>query len=197
MKTRHYLLLAAGAVAMTLGACNKPADPATNSDQDMTAVNAAQDATSTAVGSAAAPMAGMTTDGFVTNATIANMYEIEAAKMALQRSKTAKVKEVAQKILDDHTKAGEEMKAAAAGMTMPTALDERRQGMIDNLKGAADADFDRVYLDQQNAAHMEAVTLFGTYADHGDNAALKAFATKTKPALEMHLQMVKDAQGGM
>ncbi|MBX7247474.1 MAG: DUF4142 domain-containing protein [Caulobacteraceae bacterium] len=197
MHTRHYLLLAAGAAALSIAACSKPADPATSSDQDMSAVNAAQDATGAAVGAAAAPVGGMTSEGFVSNAAIANMYEIEAAKLAQSRSRNAKVKEVAAKILADHTKAGDEMKAAAQGMTLPTALDERHQGMIDNLKGASDAEFDQVYLDQQEAAHNEAITLFGTYADNGDNAALKAFAAKTRPALEMHLQMVQSAKGAM
>jgi len=194
MTTRTLMLLAAGAAALSLAACGKNDGGA--EDQSNEAVNAAQDAASTAVGAAAAQTGAATTEGFVTNATIANMYEIEAAKMALQRSNDAKVKAVAQKILDDHTKAGEEMKAAAAGMTLPTALDERHKGLLDNLRGASNENFDRVYLEQQQSAHREAIDLFGGYADGGDNAALKAFAAKTRPHLETHLQMVDAAMGG-
>lgn len=191
------VLAAAGLAAFSLAACNK-AETGAAPDQSNGAVNAAQDAASAATGAVAAPAGAATTDGFVTNAAVAGMYEIESSKLALQRSNNPKVKELAQKIIDDHTKAAAELKATAtgvAGVTIPAALDERHKGLIDNLRGATNADFDRTYLEQQNAAHREAVDLFGGYADGGDNAALKAFAVKTKPALEMHLQMVEALQG--
>lgn len=193
MTIRHSLLLAAGAAALTLAACNKPETGAAP-DQSNAAANAAQDAASAATGAVAAPVGAMTTAGFVTNAAIGGMYEIESSKLALQRSNNAKVKELAQKLIDDHTKAGAELKANAAtvdGVTVPTALDQRHNGLLDNLRGASNADFDKVYLDQQTAAHREAIDLFGGYADNGDNGSLQRFAAKTKPALEMHLQMIE------
>jgi len=195
MKTPNPLIiLVAGVAAFTVAGCGQQNDGGA-ADQSNEAVNAAQDTAAEAVGTGAAQAGAQTTEGFVSNAAIANMYEIEAAKMALQRSNNTKVKEAAQMILDDHTRAGEAMKAAAAGMSLPTALDERHKGLIDNLRGASNEDFDRVYLEQQQAAHREAITLFGGYADSGENAALKAFAAKTRPALEKHLQMVEAAMG--
>ena len=191
------LFAAAGLAALAVAACGKPASTGAAPDQSNEAVNAAQDAASTATGAVAAPAGAMTTDGFVTNAGVAGMYEIEAAKVALQRSNNAKIKELAQKLIDDHTKAAAELASIASGVqgvTVPTEMDERHKGLVDNLRGATNADFDKTYLDQQNAAHHEAVDLFGGYADHGDNAALQAFAAKTRPALEMHLQMVEALQ---
>ena len=57
--------------------------------------------------------------------------------------------------------------ATAAGLTVPTALDQRHQGLIDNLRGATDQDFDRVYLQQQEAAHNETAALLETYSRVG------------------------------
>lgn len=193
--TKPALILAAGAAAVALSACGQRNDGGAP-DQSNEAVNAAQDAASTAVGAAAAQAGAATAEGFVSNAAIANMYEIEAARMALQRSNNARVKAIAQTIVDDHTKAGADLRAAASGMTLPTALDERHKGLIDNLRGASNENFDRVYLEQQQAAHREAVDLFSGYADGGDNASLKAFAAKTLPALRSHLEMVNGAMGG-
>ncbi|MGZ8362927.1 MAG: DUF4142 domain-containing protein [Caulobacteraceae bacterium] len=101
----------------------------------------------------------------------------------------------------DHTKTSNEMKTAlpqsGANVTPPTGLDERRQGLIDNLRTAG-GNFDKVYVNQQVAAHQEALTLMQGYADHGDTAQLKALAAKAAPIVQGHLDHVKqlnDAQG--
>jgi putative membrane protein len=77
---------------------------------------------------------------------------------------------------------------------MPSAMDERRQGLIDNLKQASAQDFDKVFINQQVAAHEEALTLHRTYAENGDNAALKAFAAKTAPIIQAHHQRAEQLQ---
>jgi putative membrane protein len=102
-------------------------------------------------------------------------------------------------IIRDHTQIGKDMDAAVkqsgTNVTPPTALDQRRQGMIDNLKAAGDSDFDLAYLHQQLAAHMEADNLLKNYIDHGDNPALKAAAAKAEPKVAHHLEEVKRIGG--
>src|SRR3569832_2752671 len=93
------ILLAGVAVsaAASMAACHKTGS---NANQDVTnpgqsaPVNAAQDVAGTAVGMASSAMP-QDAQGFVTAATIANMYEIEAAKIAQQRAKTTEVKSLA------------------------------------------------------------------------------------------------------
>jgi len=162
--------------------------------------NAAQDAASAAVGAASAVTAGRTTAGFVTNAAIGNMYEIESSRMALDKARSPELKQYAQRMIDDHTKTMAEMKELVGSLpdvTVPTAMDERRQGMIDNLRQAPAENFDQVYIGQQTAAHTESVELHETYADSGDNEPLKAMATKHLPTLRAHLEMARGmGQGG-
>jgi putative membrane protein len=193
---RKFLLVTAAVASLALvSACNKKPSGETDLNPGQSQpVNAAQDATSTAVGETSAATIGRTTEGFVNGAAVSDMYEVKAANLALQMSKSAEVKKFAQQMITDHTASTNKLKAllptSGAGVTPPADLDERRKGLIDNLNAAGDK-FDEVYIDQQVAAHGEASTLFHTYADNGDNAPLKAFAAEIVPKIDMHLEMVK------
>lgn len=195
MRTTHLSLLACGAAALALSACNNQENPG-QSDP----VNAVQDATSEAVGSVSAMTGGQTVEGYVMNAAIGDMYEIQAADIALERTENAQVRELAQMIKNDHTAASQRLQAAAqaAGQTVPTELDERRQGMIDNLRAASSpAEFDRVYIAQQVAAHEEALNLHRGFADNDDNAQLAQHAQAVIQPIEMHHQRAEQLQEGM
>ena len=196
---RALTLAAVAAAALNLAACQQKdekaaaADPGTTSD----AVNAAQDATSAAVGATSAATIGqVSTDAFVTNAAISDMYEIQAGEIAQKKAQRADVKAFGKMMAADHTAMSNEMKplVAAAAKTLPTGLDERRKGLIDNLNAASAGEFDQVYLSQQEAAHSEALTLMQGYADNGDDAGLKAGAAKAVPKVQAHLDRVKQLQ---
>jgi putative membrane protein len=193
------MFTAAAAAALSLAACQKAKDTTTDVGQSAP-VNAAQDATAAAVGAtSAATMGSHDTGAFVSNAAQSDMYEIQAGQMASTRAKSADVKAFGKMMVTEHTAMSNEMKplVLAAGQTPPAGLDERRQGLLDNLKAASDADFDKVYLDQQEAAHSEALTLMKGYADAGDDAGLKAGAAKAAPKVQMHLDKVKALKAAM
>jgi len=199
---RAYLLTAAAAAALSLAACNKPATtpapPADAAAQAATdATGAAQDAVGAAVGqTSAATLGSHDTGAFVSNASQSDMYEIQAGNIAATRAKNADVKAFGKSMVTQHTAMSNEMKPliTAAGQTPAAKLDERRQGFIDNLKTASDADFDKTYIDQQVAAHGEALTLMQGYADGGGDAGLKAGAAKAVPKVQMHLDKAKSIQ---
>ena len=131
---------------------------------------------------------------FIKMGAVSNMFEIETSKLALQKSSDAEVKKFAQQMIDDHTKAGKEMKAALTkeqATLVPAALDEKHQEKLDDLKDEDSADFDEDYLEVQVDAHKEAVSLFEDYSKDGDDVKLKNFATKTLPTLKAHHEHVK------
>ncbi len=110
--------------------------------------------------SAAAGTAMVDTETFVVNVPSSNAFEIESSKLALQKGSVAAVKTFAQHMIDDHTKAGTEFKAAVqqAGITVPgDALNERHQAMLETLSGSEGASFDAAYMQAQLQAHREAV----------------------------------------
>ena len=130
---------------------------------------------------------------FVDMAASSNMFEIESSKLALDKASLQPTKDFAQHMIDDHSKAGEELKAAAdaEGMKVPTTLDDKHQADLDNLAGSTGDSFEQSYLAEQYAAHEEAVALFTSYSTNGAPGSLKDFAAKTLPTLQSHLEEVK------
>jgi putative membrane protein len=183
----RLLLLGTASLAL-LGACSQSDD----AGKDAAAtVNAAQDAVSGPVGQTSAAVIGANTvGGFVTSLATSDLYELEAARIANTRSQNAGVRELAAMITTDHTASTNKLKTIApieaTGTTLPTTLDERRQGMIDNLNAATPADFDRVWLTQQVAAHNEALTLLNGFKDKTDSPQLAALATEIIPKVTLH-----------
>lgn len=187
---KHLLIMGGCSLALALGACQQETGGAP--DQQNQPANAVQDHAAGVVGTVAGPAGAATAETFVTNAAIGGMYEVEAGRIAAQRSTNPRIKALGEMMVTDHSKAGDELKAVAqaANLTVPTALDQRHQGLIDNLRGATDQDFDRVYLQQQEAAHNETAALLETWGRTGDNDALKAWAAKTLPVVRAHQRMV-------
>lgn len=138
---------------------------------------------------------GASTQDFVRNAAIANEFEIESSKVALDKSQNDGVKEFAQRMVDDHTDAGQKFKkalqSAKTQVSPPTSLDDRHQRLLNRLKSLSGKRFDQQYVSAQTDAHKEAVDLFSGYAQHGKDPALKEFAAQTLPTLQDHLKHVQ------
>ncbi|MVA82533.1 DUF4142 domain-containing protein [Agrobacterium vitis] len=135
------------------------------------------------------------TEDFVAEAAMSDMFEIESSKLALERGGEP-TKAFAQQMIADHRKTSTELKAMVDSgkvkAALPTAMNPDQQEMIEDLKALKGADFDEQYHDYQDEVHEEAADIFTRYGSEGDNAELKAWAAKTAPALEQHLQMAKD-----
>ena len=197
--TRAFLLTFAAAAALSLGACNKPASTTTADATQAAgaAANETEDVVGAGVGqTSAATLGSHDTAAFVSNASQSDMYEIQAAKIAQARSKNPAVKAFAKMMVADHTALMDAMKplVAAAGQAPADKLDDRRQGFLDHLNAATDADFDKTYIDQQVAGHEEALTLMNGYASDGSDAGLKAGAAKAVPKVQAHLDHAKALQ---
>ena len=135
-------------------------------------------------------------DDFAKQATISGLFEIKSSELALTKSKDEQVRALAKQMIADHTKANEELKAALKTSKMditmlPSALDDAHQKVYDSLVNSSDLNFDDQYMEAQDDAHEEAIALFKSYIDKGDSTALKQFAEKTLPTLQMHEKHVE------
>jgi putative membrane protein len=92
---------------------------------------------------------------FVRDLTIANMAEVELGKMANERSTNAEVKKFGQMMVDDHTAAGDKLKAVASqyNIPVPAALDDKHQDLREKLAKLQGADFDREYMSAMVDGH--------------------------------------------
>lgn len=187
---RSRTLLAAAALLPILAACD-PGDPQP--------VDRVEDTVAAPVGQMSAATVGQTVDGYVTAAAMGDMYEIAAAEIALQRSQTPAVRELATMLRDDHTAASQRMQTlvpqAAPQAQVPTELDQRREGLLENLRTAPATNFDDVFMSQQVAAHEEALTLHRGFADTTEAPALAEHARTVVPRLEAHLEMARRGTG--
>jgi putative membrane protein len=153
---------------------------------------------------ATAPMAAETkvdTATFVKMVPSSNEFEIQSSELELDKASADDVKKFAQQMITDHTKAGEDFKAAlerveTTSATTPSGsmLQPEQQKMLDELKGLSGDEFQARYIDMQAQAHKDAVAMFSAYANSGDDPALKEFAKKTLPTLQMHEEHVKELQ---
>ncbi|MEW6167285.1 MAG: DUF4142 domain-containing protein [Pseudomonadota bacterium] len=131
---------------------------------------------------------------FFAAAASSGMFEVKAAELALKRAEDPEVKSFAQRMLEDHRKANEELKALAQqkGVTLSTQLMGRHQTMYDELKDEQSAAaFEDAYKNAMLASHKEAVTLFDEMADDAEDADVRQFAAKTLAKLQQHGGMAK------
>ncbi len=137
----------------------------------------------------------VSTADFIQKAAMSDMFEIQAAQLAQTRGNTA-VKAFARQMLTDHRASTAALRAALHGQTdlpaLPTALDQDHQNMLNDLRNANATEFDQKYVDNQTHAHQDALSLLQNYAQNGDNAALKTFASNTAPTVQHHLDMIQN-----
>lgn len=137
---------------------------------------------------------------FMMEAAMGGKAEIAMAQMALERSSSDSVKQYAQQMIDDHTKAGEELMQVAStkGITLPTEPDAKHKAMLANMQKLSGAEFDSMYIKMAGVKdHENMEKLFMGESSKGKDADAKAFAAKTLPTVEAHLRMARDMTTSM
>ncbi len=122
----------------------------------------------------------------------ANMAEMKAAQVALDKSKDDQVQDFAQKMLDDHTKAHEKLRdlAQIKNVDLPTNLDGKHQKELEKLSSLSGDKFDKRYLQRGGVAdHKEAMQLIERIEKRAEDPQLQALATDLKPTIRDHHQL--------
>lgn len=136
---------------------------------------------------------------FYESAASANQFEIEASKVAQERSKDADIKAFADMMVKDHTEATQKLTNLATGknVELPTQLLKRHQMMLDGLKEKdAGPAFDEDYRMKMVLSHKEAVSLFDQSAKESPDPDIRKFALSMIAKLKMHgghAQKMEDA----
>ena len=130
---------------------------------------------------------------FAMNAASGGMAEVQAAQLAEQRATSPQIKQFAQRMITDHSAANTELQQIAkqANITLPAQPSGKDAAEEQKLRGLNGAAFDQAYAQGQLQDHRETVELFQKEASSGQDPALKAFAQKTLPILQQHLQMAE------
>lgn len=131
---------------------------------------------------------------FMMMAAQGGMAEVEMGQVALKQASSDSVKQYAQKMIDDHTKANDELKGIATpkGVSLPTEPSAKHKAAMSKLSSLSGEAFDREYIKQAgNKDHADQEKLFQREATRGTDAEVKAFAAKTLPVVQEHLQMAR------
>ena len=125
---------------------------------------------------------------FVRQAAVGGMAEVELGKLAAEKASTADVKQFGQRMVDDHSKANDELKALASrkSVTLPTAIDAASKATVDKLSKLSGDAFDHAYMRDMVKDHNKDVAEFRHVSTTATDADLKAWAAKTLPTLEDH-----------
>jgi putative membrane protein len=172
---------------MPAGKATKPATAAT----DMTGQSSTQGSTASGSGKAL----NKADQQLVKNLAMANMAEIETAKMAQTKTQNEQVKSFAQRMIDDHTKALSDVQqlAQTKSVTLPTELDKAHKAKADKLAKLSGDKFDRAYMAQAGVAdHQKTHAMVRSGGNRASDADVKALVAKLQPAVDEHLKMAQD-----
>jgi putative membrane protein len=134
---------------------------------------------------------------FVNQATHGNAFEIVSSQLAQQRSGTARVRRIAQRLIGDHTQAQQQLAAVAVQLGLqvpPTILNAEQTAILSQLASLHGRAFNEAYLKAQVVAHEQAIALFVAFAsDDAHPRPLRILAIQTLPNLGEHLGGVRIA----
>lgn len=130
---------------------------------------------------------------FVYKVVESNYAEIKLAQIAAQRSTDPTVKQIATKIVDDHTKALNELKVLAQSKAIGVPVQETDQAKrkLKRFSDKSKEDFDKEWCKEMMDIHDSNIDDFEKRLDKTEDEALKAWINKTLPTLKMHHQQVE------
>jgi putative membrane protein len=134
---------------------------------------------------------------FMEKAAEAGHTEIEASRLAQSKASSADVKSFASTMIDDHIRVGAELDrlAASKNVKVPAEPSITQRTKIKLLSASSGASFDQHYANEIGvSAHKDAVALFQKESANGTDPDIKAFAAKTLPELNHHLEMAMRLQ---
>jgi putative membrane protein len=175
-------LMLTAAASLALAAC-----ASTQADMEADAAMATGDMTPTQRGA------------YVEMAAASDLFEIQSGQMAASKAQRADVRQFAQMLVQHHQQTTAQLAAAASAAGTPPTPDlmPMQARMMDELRGASGAEFDRVFLRQQVQAHEMALALHTNYGRNGDTAALRVVANAAAPIVRQHLDEARRMTKGM
>jgi putative membrane protein len=136
---------------------------------------------------------------FIKEAAVGGMEEVQLGQMAAQKATDPDVKNFGQKMVDDHSKANDQLKQLAAqkGVTVASTLPPSKQKDVDKLSKLSGAAFDKTYVSMMVMDHKKDVAEFKKESTKAKDSDLKSWASTTLPTLQDHLKMVEDISAKM
>jgi putative membrane protein len=130
---------------------------------------------------------------FVRKALQGGMAEVQLGQLTLQKSNNDQVKQFAQRMIDDHTKLGEQMKPVAQqlGVSEPNGISKKDRATMAKLQTLSGPAYDEAYIKDMIKDHKQDLSDFQTEASSGQDPTVKDAANQGSKVIAQHLQMIQ------
>lgn len=133
---------------------------------------------------------------FAVKAADGGMLEVKLGQLAQTKGRSQQVRDLGKMMVEDHSKANEELKAFAQAkdISLPTTMSDDCQKIYDKIASKDGKDFDQAFTDHMVKDHKKDVDAFKKEAEKGHDPDIRQWASGKIPTLEHHLDMAKSAE---
>ena len=185
-------------LAMFAFACKKEESGTTDTSygSSTTSTTASDTSGTTSTNTTTTPLSAADKD-FAMKAAEGGMAEVSLGQMAAQKATDADVKNFGNRMVNDHGKAGDELKQLATnkGIALPTELNADAKKTSATLSKKSGKDFDKSYMTDMVKDHETDAKEFEKASKDVQDPDLKSWASKTLPVIQDHLRMAKQIAG--
>jgi len=135
----------------------------------------------------------MSDQAFVSKALEGGMAEVQLGQLAQEKSQSSDVKDFGQKMVQDHTQLGEQMKPIAQqlGVKEPKDLSKKDRQLVAKLQGLSGQQFDDAYIQAMVKDHKQDLKDFKQETEMTQNPAIKQTAQQGTQVISQHLEMIQ------
>ncbi|MCU1297412.1 MAG: outer membrane protein, partial [Acidobacteriaceae bacterium] len=172
---RNAALTAAIAGFISLGAA---AQSGMGSDQSSTS--------SASAGQSGSSQLSPSDKTFIKKAAEGGMAEVELGKLAAEKGSSEEVKKFGQRMVEDHSKANDQLKqvASSKGVEVPADLNAKDKATKARLSKLSGEQFDKAYMSDMVKDHQQDVAEFRKESKMAKDPEVKSFASQTLPVIE-------------
>jgi putative membrane protein len=187
--TGALCVISAMAVAQARGGMGAPAEqttPTNNNNPGLSSPDQMQQQQNTSEGA-------MQDKAFVRSALEGGMAEVQMGQLAAQKGNSDDVKQFGQKMVNDHTQLGDQMKQVAQQLNVqpPKGLSKKDKAEVAKLQALSGAQFDNAYIEAMVKDHKKDLSDFKQEAENSQNPAVKQVAQQGAQVIDQHLQQIE------
>jgi putative membrane protein len=189
---RGVLATSAILCLVSLGAVSQE-QAATSGSQSAATKKSSKSSTSMSSDSSSSSQLSPADKQFVKKAAEGGMAEVELGQLATQNAKSDEVKQFGQRMVDDHSKANDQLKQLAQqkGVDIPSELSAKDKAEKVHLAKLSGEQFDRAYMQHMVQDHKKDVAEFKKESTSAKDSDVKNWAAQTLPTLEDHLKQAQ------
>jgi putative membrane protein len=130
---------------------------------------------------------------FIKKAASGGMAEVEFGRLATDKASKPEVKQFGQRMIDDHSKANDQLKQVAAEkhVTLPQSISAKDKATKAKLEALSGEEFDRAYMEDMVKDHKQDVAEFQRASKSALDPQIKDWASQTLPTLQDHLKQAQ------